>query len=112
MLIDDEYFFVDLVFYHRILKCHVLVELKIDAFKHEHLSQLNTYLAYYREEVKRTDDNPPIGIMLCTGKGKKVVEYALSGMDNHLFVSKYLLELPKKELLEAFITNELQKWNS
>ncbi len=112
ILIDDEYFFVDLVFYHRILKCHVLVELKIDAFKHEHLSQLNTYVAYYREEVKRTDDNPPIGILLCTGKGKKLVEYALSGMDNHLFVSKYLLELPKKELLEAFITNELQKWNS
>jgi predicted nuclease of restriction endonuclease-like (RecB) superfamily len=112
ILIDDDYFFVDLVFYHRILKCHVLIELKIDSFKHEHLSQLNTYVAYYREEVKRKDDNPPIGILLCTGKGKKLVEYALSGMDNQLFVSKYLLELPKKELLEAFITNELQKWNS
>jgi RecB family endonuclease NucS len=112
ILIDDDYFFVDLVFYHRILKCHVLIELKIDSFKHEHLSQLNTYVAYYREEVKRKDDNPPIGILLCTGKGKKLVEYALSGMDNKLFVSKYLLELPKKELLESFITNELQKWNS
>lgn len=111
ILIDDEYFFVDLVFYHRILKCHVLVELKVDAFKHEHLSQLNTYVSYYREEVKRPDDNPPIGILLCTQKGTKLVEYALSGMDNHLFVSKYLLELPKKEQLEAFITNEITKWN-
>jgi predicted nuclease of restriction endonuclease-like (RecB) superfamily len=111
LLIDDEYYFVDLVFYHRILKCHVLVELKIDEFKHDHLSQLNTYVSYYREEVKCPDDNHPIGILLCTKKGKKLVEYALSGMDNQLFVSKYLLELPKKEQLEAFITNELLKWN-
>jgi predicted nuclease of restriction endonuclease-like (RecB) superfamily len=66
ILIDDEYYFADLVFYHRILKCHMLVELKIDAFKHEYLSQLNTYVAYYREEIKRKEDNPPIGILLCT----------------------------------------------
>lgn len=112
ILIDDEYYFVDLVFYHRILKCHVLIDLKIDEFKHEHLSQLNTYVSYYREEVKRPDDNPPVGILLCTQKGKKLVEYALSGMDEQIFVSKYLLELPKKEQLQAFITNELQKWNN
>ncbi len=112
LLIDDEYYFTDLVFYHRILKCHILIELKIDAFKHEYLSQLNTYVAYYREEVKRADDNPPIGILLCTDKGTKLVEYALSGMDEQLFVSKYLLELPKKQQLETFITNELQNWNS
>lgn len=112
ILIDDEYYFVDLVFYHRILKCHILIELKIDEFRHEHLSQLNTYVSYYREEVKRNDDNHPIGILLCTNKGKKLVEYALNGMDNKLFVSKYLLELPKKEQLEAFITRELQIWNS
>jgi predicted nuclease of restriction endonuclease-like (RecB) superfamily len=111
ILIDDEYYFVDLVFYHRILKCHILVELKIDAFKHEHLSQLNTYVSYFREEVKRADDNPPIGILLCTQKGTKLVEYALSGMDNQLFVSKYMLELPKKEQLEAFITSEIAKWS-
>ena len=110
MLIDDEYFFVDLVFYHRILKCHVLIDLKIDQFKHEYLSQLNSYVSYYREEVKRADDNNPIGILLCTEKGKKLVEYALSGMDEKLFVSKYLLELPKKEQLEAFILKELKAW--
>ncbi len=97
-------------FYHRILKCHVIIELKVDAFKHEYLSQLNTYVAYYNAEVKRTDDNPAIGILLCTQKGKKLVEYATAGMDNQLFVSKYLVELPKKEELEYFIQNEMKNF--
>ncbi|TAF78836.1 MAG: DUF1016 family protein, partial [Sphingobacteriales bacterium] len=110
MLIDDEYYFTDLVFYHRILKCHVIIELKIDAFKHEYLSQLNTYVAYYNAEVKRPDDNLAIGILLCTQKGKKLVEYATAGMDNQLFVSKYMLQLPKKEQLEAFVKQELKNW--
>jgi len=110
MLIDDEYYFTDLVFYHRILKCHILIELKIDSFKHEHLSQLNTYVAYFNAEIRRFDDNPAIGILLCTEKGKKLVEYATAGMDNQLFVSKYLLELPKKEQLEEFIEKEVKKW--
>lgn len=110
ILIDDEYFFADLVFYHRILKCHVIIELKVDAFKHEHLAQLNTYVAYYNAEVKRPDDNPAIGILLCTEKGKKLVEYATAGMDNQLFVSKYLLELPQKEELERFIQKEMETW--
>ncbi len=110
LLIDDEYFFADLVFYHRILKCHVIIDLKVDAFSHGYLSQLNTYVAYYNAEVKRPDDNAAVGILLCTNKGKKLVEYATAGMDNQLFVSKYLLELPKKEVLEAFILNEIKKW--
>ena len=110
ILIDDEYFFADLVFYHRILKCHVIIELKVDAFKHEHLAQLNTYVAYYNAEIKRQDDNPAIGILLCTEKGKKLVEYATAGMDQQLFVSKYLVELPKKEELEKFIQKEMETW--
>lgn len=110
ILIDDEYYFIDLVFYHRILKCHVIVELKIDAFKQEHLGQLNTYVAYYNAEVKRPDDNPAIGILLCTEKGAKLVEYATAGMDNQLFVSKYLLQLPSKETLEHFIQHEIATW--
>ena len=109
ILIDDEYYFTDLVFYHRILKCHILIELKIDSFKHEHLSQLNTYVAYFNAEIRRFDDNPAVGILLCTEKGKKLVEYATAGMDNQLFVSKYLLELPKKEQLEEFIEKEVKK---
>ena len=107
ILIDDRYYFVDLVFYHRILKCHILIELKLDEFKHEHLSQLNTYVSYFREEIKQKEDNPPIGILMCTNKGKKLAEYALSGMDEKLFISKYLVELPSKEVLTAFIENEI-----
>lgn len=110
ILIDDTYFFADLVFYHRILKCHVIIEIKVDAFAHQHLSQLNTYVAYYNAEVKQKDDNPAVGILLCTEKGQKLVEYATAGMDNQLFVSKYLLELPQKETLEAFIKTEMKKW--
>jgi predicted nuclease of restriction endonuclease-like (RecB) superfamily len=60
--IGDEYFFVDLVFYHRILKCHVLIELKVEGFKHVNLAQLNTYLNYYKKNEKEEDDNPPVGI--------------------------------------------------
>jgi Uncharacterized conserved protein len=108
ILIDDEYFYADLVFYHRILKCHVLLELKTDRFKHEYLSQLNTYVSYYNDQIKRADDNPTIGILLCTSKGKKLVEYALAGMDEKLFVSKYLVELPSKEQFVDFVMKETQ----
>jgi len=112
MLIGDEYFFIDLVFYHRILKCHVLVELKIEDFNHHNIGQLNTYVNYYKAKEMQTDDNPTVGILLVTNKNNALVEFATAGIDNHLFVSKYLLELPKKEQLEAFINNELLKWNS
>lgn len=108
LLIDEEYYFVDLVFYHRILKCHILIDLKVDKFKHENLSQLNSYVAYYKDQIKLPDDNIPIGILLCTEKGNKMVEYALAGMEEKLFVSKYLIELPSKELLTEFIENELK----
>jgi predicted nuclease of restriction endonuclease-like (RecB) superfamily len=112
MLIGDEYFFIDLVFYHRILKCHVLVELKVEDFNHHNIGQLNTYVNYYKAKEMQTDDNPTVGILLVTNKNNALVEFATAGIDNHLFVSKYLLELPKKEQLEAFINNELLKWNS
>jgi len=110
ILIGDTYFFIDLVFYHRILKCHVLVELKVDAFSHAHISQLNTYVNYYRKEVKTRLDKPPIGILLVTNKNHSLVEYATAGMDNRMFVSKYLLKLPSKELLEDFISSEIKDW--
>ena len=106
MLIGGEAFFVDLVFYHRILKCHVLVELKVDEFRHEHIGQLNTYVSYYRAHEVTPDDQPPIGILLCTGKNHALVEYALAGMDNRLFVSKYQLELPKPEELRRYIDEQ------
>lgn len=109
ILIGDDYFFIDLVFYHRILKCHVLVDLKIDAFNHINAGQLNTYLNYYKKEVMRPDDNPPVGILLVADKNETLVEYATAGMDNLLFVSKYLLKLPNKKTLETFIRNEFKK---
>lgn len=103
LLIGDEYFFVDLVFYHRILKCHVLIELKNDAFRHENLGQLNSYVACYRQTQMTEGDNPPVGILLCTRKNHALVEFALSGMDNALFVSRYEVELPKKDEMAAFL---------
>lgn len=110
ILIGDEYFFIDLVFYHRVLKCHVLIELKVEDFNHHNIGQLNTYVNYYKAKVMLPDDNPTIGILLVTDKNNALVEFATASMDNQLFVSKYLLELPKKEQLEAFILNELKAW--
>ena len=108
MIIDDEYYFADLVFYNRILHCNVIVELKNDEFKHGDLSQLNAYVSYYKENEMRQGDNPPVGILLCTRKGKKMVEYALAGMDNKLFVSTYMLSLPDEKTLEAFLLKETE----
>jgi predicted nuclease of restriction endonuclease-like (RecB) superfamily len=107
ILIGDSHNFVDLVFYHRILKCHVLVELKLAAFSHEAIGQLNTYVSWYRKHMMVEGDNPPIGILLCTQKDHALVEYALAGMENWIFVSKYLLELPKKEEMQQFIEEQL-----
>ena len=109
ILIGDEYFFVDLVFYHRILKCHVLIELKVDEFSHQHLGQLNTYVTWYKKNMMTEGDNPPVGILLCTKKSTakgSVVEYALAGMDNQLFISRYAVELPKKEEIERFLAEQ------
>lgn len=103
ILIDEDYFFTDLVFYHRILKCHVIVELKIDKFRHEYASQLNMYLNYFKAEVMQPDDNPPIGILLCTEKGNTLVKYATAGLDPNIFVQKYMIELPSEEEIKRFI---------
>lgn len=109
ILIGDSHNFVDLVFYHRILKCHVLVELKLKEFSHENIGQLNTYVSWYKKNMMTEGDNPPIGILLCTKKDHALVEYALAGMDNGIFVSKYQLELPKKEEMVRFIEEQIKK---
>ena len=93
ILIDEDYFFTDLVFYHRILKCHVIVELKIDKFRHEYASQLNMYLNYFKAEV------------LCTEKGDTLVKYATAGLDPNIFVQKYMIELPTEEEIKEFISS-------
>ena len=108
ILIGKTHNFVDLVFYHRILKCHVLVELKLAEFSHENIGQLNTYVSWYKKNMMIEGDNPPVGILLCTDKDHALVEYALAGMDDNLFVSKYMLELPKKEEMQKFIEEQIK----
>jgi predicted nuclease of restriction endonuclease-like (RecB) superfamily len=112
ILIDNDYFFVDLLFYHRILKCHVVVELKVDKFRHEYASQLNMYLNYFKHEEAAPDDNPPAGILLCTEKGNTQVKYAAAGLDENIFVQKYLVELPNEETLKEYISNEFHSHSS
>lgn len=107
ILIGDSHNFVDLVFYHRILKCHVLVELKLGAFSYESIGQLNTYVSWYRRNMMLEGDNPSVGILLCTQKDHALVEYALAGLENGIFVSKYLLELPRKEEMQRFLEEQL-----
>jgi predicted nuclease of restriction endonuclease-like (RecB) superfamily len=109
IIIGDESFFVDLVFYHRLLKCHVLIELKVGKFNHENIGQLNSYVSWYKKNMMSPDDNPPVGILLCTDKNHALVEYVLAGMDNNLFVSKYILELPKKEEIQLFIEQKVKE---
>jgi predicted nuclease of restriction endonuclease-like (RecB) superfamily len=109
ILIGDTFYFVDLVFYHRLLKCHVLVDLKLEAFSHENIGQLNTYVTWYDRHVRAPDDNPPIGILLCTERDRALVQYALAGMDNELFVSKYELQLPDRETLQLELEAERRR---
>lgn len=90
----------------RELKCHVLVELKVDEAKHEHIGQLKTYVNYYKMEIMQQDDNPPVGLLLVTNQNRALVEYAIADSDQQLFVSKYLLELPSEAELIAEIERE------
>ena len=107
--IDNEHDKVDLVFYHRILKCHVLIDLKIREFKHSDVGQMNFYVNYYKNEISAKDDNPPIGLILCANKNSTKVAYAKAGLDENLFVSKYKINLPSTMEIEAFIEDELEE---
>ena len=108
ILVDDDYFFCDLVFYHRILKCHVLVDLKASKIKYDDIAQMNLYLSYYKKNIMREDDNPPVGILMCTQAGKELVEYAKEGIDENLFVKKYKLALPKESELTKWLKKEVK----
>lgn len=107
--IGDKYYFIDLVFYHRLLKCHILIDLKLEEFTHENIGQLNTYVAWYDKNVRAPDDNPPIGILLFTEHDRTLVEYALAAMSHELFVSKYQLQLPDAETLRQQIATERKR---
>lgn len=99
---------MDLVFYHRILKCFVLIDLKKDSVRHEDIGQMNMYLGYFATEENMPDDNAPIGIIMSRNKDELLVEYATYGMDSNLFVSKYELYLPNREDLERLLSNILK----
>lgn len=106
MLIDDRYYKADLVFYHRILKRHVIIELKAHRLDYSDATQLKLYLAYYRKHIMRIDDNPPIGILMCTEVGQEMAEYLATDMDKEVFISKYHLDIPNEQQMRQFLEEQ------
>lgn len=106
--IGSRQFKVDMVFYHCILKCYVLIDLKRSEIKHNDIGQMNLYLNYFKAEVCQPDDNPPIGIVLGAKKDELLMEYALQGITNQLFAARYQLYLPKREELQAQLDKLLE----
>lgn len=106
---DNTHYRIDLIFYHRILKCHILLDLKIGEFTHSDAGQMNVYLNYYKENELHVGDNDPIGIILCAGKNEALVKYATMGLSKQVFVSKYLINLPTEKELLKIIETEKEK---
>lgn len=106
---DNRHYRIDLVFYHRILKCHVLFDLKIGQFDHADAGQMNLYLNYYRENEMTGGDALPVGVILCAQKNNALVHYATGGLSQQIFVSKYLLNLPSEEELRQIVQEEQEK---
>ncbi len=107
----NHHYYVDMVFYNKILRSYVLIELKTTKLMPEAVGQLNMYLNYYTNEVNDENDNPPIGIILCTDKGNFDVQYALGGLSNQIFASKYVLYMPDKEQLIRQVESVLNHWH-
>ncbi len=109
--INNTHYYVDMVFYNKPLRSYVLIELKTTKLMPEAAGQLNMYLNYYENEVNDEDDNKPIGIILCTDKDALTVEYALGGLSNNIFASKYTYYIPNKEKLIAEVEKIVKMWN-
>ena len=109
--LNNSHYYVDMVFYNKILRAYVLIELKTKKLTPEAAGQLNMYLNYYAAEVNDPDDNPPIGIILCTEKDSIAAEYALGGLSNNIFASRYVLYMPDKEQLIAQVEAVLKNWH-
>ncbi len=103
---DDQHFYIDLVFYNRILRCFVLIDLKIGRLKHQDIGQMQMYVNYYDREMRLDDENKTIGIILCQDKSQSVVEYTLPKDNQQIFASQYLTVLPSKETLLNLINNQ------
>jgi predicted nuclease of restriction endonuclease-like (RecB) superfamily len=104
--IGNKHDYVDLVFYHRLLRCHLLLDLKGRRFLHRDAGQMNFYLNYFKNEKMAPGDNPPVGVILCSDRDRTEVAYATAGMDNKLFVSRYLTVLPSAEKLQRFVETD------
>lgn len=109
--LNNAHYYVDMVFYNKILRAYVLIELKTTKLTPEAAGQINMYLNYYASEVNDADDNPPIGIILCTDKDSITAEYALGGLSNNIFASRYVLYMPNKEQLIQQVETVLEKWH-
>ncbi|HEV8718078.1 MAG TPA: PDDEXK nuclease domain-containing protein [Candidatus Binatia bacterium] len=106
---DNEHYYIDLLLYNRRLKCLVAIDLMLGRFRHEYAGAMNFYLNYLKAEEMEEGENPPIGLLLCSQKNETHVEYALGGLSNRIFVSRYLLHLPTKEELETFLRKTRRK---
>ena len=106
MRYEEEDFYVDLVFYHSILKCHVLIDLKLGKLTHQDVGQMDRYIRMFDDLYKHTDDNPTLGLILCSDKNEAVVKYSVLAEHRQIFASKYLLELPTPEVLQQEIMRE------
>lgn len=104
----NTHYYVDMVFYNKILRSYVLIELKAGKLMPEAVGQLNMYLNYYKTEVNDEHDDEPIGIILCTDKDNIQAEYALGGLSNQIFASKYILYIPNREELEREVEKILE----
>ena len=109
--VNNTHYYVDMVFYNKILRAYVLIELKTTKLTPEAAGQINMYLNYYAAEVNDADDNPPIGIILCTDKDSVTAEYALGGLSNNIFASRYVLYMPNREQLIAQVEQVLRTWH-
>ncbi|GFP40687.1 PDDEXK nuclease domain-containing protein, partial [Candidatus Hakubella thermalkaliphila] len=107
--LEGTHYRLDLLLYHRILKCLVAIDLKIGEFTHADAGQMNLYLNYLKDKEKLPEENDPVGIILCSDRKKTIVEYALGGMSNKIFASKYRLQLPDPEVLKSEIEHERQR---
>lgn len=108
ILIDNNYYFYDLLFYNRLAHCGVIIELKTEALDYKDVAQINMYRNYYKDNFMAPGDNPPIGILLCTKSGKEMVRYAMDGIDENLFIQEYSLHLPSEEKLSEWLIDEIK----
>jgi len=104
--VGGRHHFIDLLFYHRALRCLIAIDLKLDAFKHEDAGQMHFYLNYLADQVAHPDENPPVGLILCADKDEAEVHYATAGLAQSLFVSRYLVKLPSEEQLKRWLQQE------